>query len=92
MLTANRTAPQPPGTTITWTATSGGGVGPHQYKWWVYDGVSWAIAQDWSTASTFAWTPAVANANYLVAFWVKSAGNPADAPDLYAVQSFAISP
>lgn len=73
-ITANRAAPQRPGSTITWTAEPAGGVAPHQYQWWVFDGVTW-IAQPWTTASTFQWTPASANANYRVAVWVRSAGN-----------------
>lgn len=71
---ANLVAPQRPNTTITWTATPVGGVAPHQYQWWVFDGVNWS-SQPWTTANTFAWRPATANANYRVAVWVRSAGN-----------------
>src|SRR6185369_2650450 len=65
-------APQQRQTTITFTANTTGGVGPLQYKWWVFDGTTWTIARDWSVQATFNWTPAVANPNYRVGVWVKS--------------------
>jgi hypothetical protein len=43
-LTANLTAPQPPGTTITFTATASGGTAPYQSKWWFSDGTTWSLA------------------------------------------------
>ncbi len=56
-LAANRVAPQPPGTTITWTATPTGGVAPHQYRWLTYNGTTWTVAGPCTTSNTFAWTP-----------------------------------
>jgi len=88
-LTANKSAPQAPGTTITFTATATGGTPPYQYKWWVYNG-TWQIAQTWAASNTFAWTPGTANSGYLVGVWVKSAGNPADTFDDSAVLAFPI--
>ena len=67
-LTANRASGQPTGTTITWTAAPAGGVAPHQYKWWLFDGVAWTVATGWTSSSTFAWTPTAAG-NYLVGVW-----------------------
>ena len=90
-LTANRVAPQQPGTTITWTAAPTGGGAPHQYKWFVFNGAAWTVAADWTTASSFAWTPLTANANYSVRAWVRSAGNPADAAEAAATTPFAIN-
>jgi hypothetical protein len=89
-LTADRTAPQLPGTSITLTAAAIGGVAPHQFKWWVYDGVAWTIAQNWSAVASFAWTPATANVNYLVYAWVRSAGNTGDMPEQMVGTPFAI--
>jgi hypothetical protein len=89
-LSANRVAPQPAGTTIAWTATSNGGVGPHQYKWFVYDGSQWNVVRDWSTASTFTWTPTTPNARYRVAVWVRSAGNTNDYFQVSAENGFPI--
>src|SRR6185503_18863840 len=36
-LTSNLPAPQAVGTPVTFTATVSGGIGPHQFKWWVSD-------------------------------------------------------
>jgi hypothetical protein len=89
-MTANRTAPQAPGTSITFTAAATGGAAPRQFKWWVYDGTTWTIAQGWSTAATFTWTPAAANANYLVYVWARSAGNTADMSENMTGMSFQV--
>lgn len=78
-LTADRSAPQPTGTTITFTATITGGTAPQQYKWWVYDGSNWFVTRDWSTSNTWQWTPTVANSAYRVSVWVRNAGSTADA-------------
>ncbi|HLC41192.1 MAG TPA: BACON domain-containing protein, partial [Methylomirabilota bacterium] len=56
-LTASRTAPQSVGTAITFTATATGGTAPYQHKWWVYDGTTWTVVQNWTTSSTYTWTP-----------------------------------
>jgi hypothetical protein len=90
-LTANRVAPQAPGTTITWSAAPTGGAAPHQYKWWVFDGSAWVASGSWTTSSTFNWTPARANANYMVAAWARSAGNAVDAQEASKAVAFAIS-
>ena len=89
-LTADRSAPQAPGTTITWTAVPTGGVAPYQYKWWVSDGKAWSPGADWSSANTFAWTPKLPQAKYMVAVWVRSAGNSADAAELLNQLEFPI--
>ncbi len=91
-LAANRTAPQAPGTTITWTATPTGGAAPYQYKWLVStNGTSWSVAAGWSSSNTFAWTPTgSSNASYKVGVWVKSAGNTADTYEAGATTPFSI--
>lgn len=89
-LGANQVAPQAPGTVVTWTATPTGGVGPHQYKWFVFNG-SWAAVTTWTTASTFAWTPSSASPDYRVGVWVRSAGNSADALESSAERGFVVS-
>ncbi len=73
-LSANLPAPQLPNTSITWTATPAGGVAPHQYQWWIYNG-AWTAATSWTASNTFAWRPTTANANYRIAVWVRSAGS-----------------
>lgn len=74
-LTADRALPSRVGTDLTWTAVGAGGTkAPLLYKFWVYDGVSWTVAQDWSAANTWTWTPP-ATGTYAVQVWVKSTGS-----------------
>ena len=80
-LTPDSTAPQPPGTTVTFTATATGGTAPYSYKWWVSDGTTWTVVQSWTASNTYAWTPTVANPNAQVAVWVRSVGITADIYD-----------
>ncbi|MGE3842064.1 MAG: S8 family serine peptidase [Vicinamibacterales bacterium] len=91
-LTANKTAPQAPGTTVTWTAAPTGGTGPYQYKWLVTSGGAWSVASNWSSSSTYAWTPVGAsNASHQVGVWVRSAGNSVDDYEAGAAVGFAVS-
>jgi hypothetical protein len=86
-LTANRTAPQPAGTAVTFTATAAGGSAPYQYKWLVHDGANWTVQRTWAASNSFTWTPASNNAAYRVAVWVRNAGSTADAYDDNATAS-----
>lgn len=78
-LTANRSTPQPAGTGITFTATVSGGVAPQQYKWWVYDGATWFVTRNWSTDSTWTWTPTTANSAYRIGVWARNGNSSTDA-------------
>ena len=89
-VTADKSAPQLPGNTVTFTASATGGNPPYQFKWWVYDGTTWTIAQDWSASSTFAWTPTVANAANHLSTWVRSSGNVNDLFESYQLVMFPI--
>jgi hypothetical protein len=89
-LTSNKMAPQAKNTTVTFTATPAGGVGPHQYKWFVFNNDGWTN-MGWSASNTFAWTPAAAMPNYRVGVWVRSAGNSADALEASAETPFEIA-
>jgi len=89
-ISANKTAPQPPGTAVTFSAVPAGGVGPHQYKWWIYED-GWKPAGTWTTSSTFTWTPAAANAGGRVTVWARSAGNSADEQEAAAAMDFVIA-
>jgi hypothetical protein len=80
-LTASLPAPQPVGTAITFTATASGGTAPYQYKWYVYDGRSWIVMQNWSTSNTWTWTPRSANRKTRVAVLVRNAGSTVDSYD-----------
>src|SRR5438445_744071 len=90
-VTTDKSAPQTAGTTITFTAAAGSGKAPYQFKWWVNDGTTWMLLQDWSATATIAWTPTVANAAYKLSTWVRSSGNPADTYEGYQFTNFAIT-
>lgn len=51
------TAPQAPGTPITFTATASGGSGPFEYRFWVNTGNGYSVQQNYGTANTFVFTP-----------------------------------
>jgi hypothetical protein len=89
-ISANRLAPQPPGNVITFAASSAGGVGPHQYKWWIYD-TGWKAMSGWSTSNTFAWAPATSFPNGRVTVWVRSASNTADEAEATGAMDFVIA-
>ena len=80
-ITPDKAAPQPAWTMITFTATTTGGMGPIQFKWWVFDGATWTMAQDWSSSTTFSWIPSRSGANYSVGVWAKSAATPGNTYD-----------
>ena len=87
---ADHTVPQPACTTIRWTARAMGGDAPYEYKWLVYDGSEWHVAQNWSDSNTFAWRPAFANTRYRVAVWVRGLGNRRDEFEATTEAAFAI--
>jgi hypothetical protein len=87
-LTAD-SGPGLPATTVTFTATAAGGMAPYQFKWWLWDGTTWTVLEDWSTGNSFAWTPSTPNPNYAVGVWVRSAANPADQPEGYPANTGA---
>lgn len=72
---ADKTAPQLRGTAIGFTATASGGTAPYQYRWAIFDGVTWTAVTDWTTSRSFTWTPQTSNAAYRVQARARSAGN-----------------
>jgi hypothetical protein len=90
-LSTDRPAPQPAGTTITFTATATGGSAPAQYKFWLHDGAAWTVARDWHTDPAFVWTPATANAGYVISVWARSDTNTADVAEKSTGRSFPIT-
>ena len=72
-LTANRMSPQSVGTSIVFTAMSTGGIAPHQFKWWIDNGGTSTIGQQWSTTNTFTWTPTVPSSTYVIRVWARNA-------------------
>src|SRR5437667_152185 len=89
-VTADRAAPQPPGTTITLTAAATGGAAPVQFKWWLFSAAGWTVLQDWSAATSVMWTPATANPIGMVEVWARSAETVADTPEKFADLPYAI--
>jgi len=71
-LTANRTAPQPVGTTVTFTATASGGNGTYEYQWRLFNGTTWVTKSGWSSSNTLVWTPTVATNVYQMRVVVRS--------------------
>lgn len=89
-LKADRLSPQPPMTTITWTAQAFAGAAPYEYQWWQFDGARWTILRGWGVANTFSWSPAVANAQYQIGVWARSSGSTSERGDATISQAFAI--
>lgn len=73
-LAHDKRPPQPPGTSITWSAITSGGASP-QFKWFVHDGTAWTMVRDWSPSSTYVWTPSASAPNYRVSVWARSGGS-----------------
>jgi hypothetical protein len=67
---------QAAGTTVTFSAAASGGSGTYQYRFWVHDGTSWKILQDFGSAATYEWTPPAAG-TYVVQVHARSAGSAA---------------
>src|SRR5207249_1862367 len=89
-VTPDKASPQAAGTTITFNATASSGVAPYQYKWWLTNGSTWTMVQDWTSSATFAWTPGTLN-SYMVEVWSRSAGNNANTYEAYKDLAYTIS-
>jgi hypothetical protein len=74
-ISSNLASPGAAGTAITFTATASGGGAPYQFKWFVFDGSTWAMVKDWSTSAVYIWTPGLPNVNYRIGVWARSAGS-----------------
>ncbi len=88
----DQTAPQPTGTTVTFTATPSAGSTQVEYKWMIYDGSpTWLQPTGWTTSNTFRWTPTVARAEYEIRVWARTLGTTTDAPQADVRVSFPIT-
>jgi len=75
-VTVSPAGPVVAGTPVEWTATARGGTAPLQYQFWLSDGSTWTLLQDWGANAKAPWTPTAAG-SYSVQVWVHSAGSPA---------------
>ncbi|MRR59021.1 MAG: hypothetical protein EG824_12535 [Deltaproteobacteria bacterium] len=75
-LAANVASPQVVNTTITFVAAGAGGSGSYEYRFWLNSGSGYTIVQDYGSANSWAWTPAIAGA-YDVFVEVRSSGSTA---------------
>jgi hypothetical protein len=66
--------PVPARTPVTWTATALGSVAPYSYKFYVFDGTSWSLGQDWSASNTWTWIPPDSG-YYTVQVWARNEGS-----------------
>ena len=92
VLAADHAVPQPAGVAITWTAMTSGLDGPCEYKWLVYDGARWDVAQNWSASDAFTWKPAFANTRDRVAVQVRGLGDTGKQVEASTEAAFAIEP
>ena len=90
-LTSNLATPQNTGTNITFFTAGAGGVAPHQFKFLVQPtGGAAQVVQNWSTATTYTWTPATAG-TYTVMVWARSAGVTVDAAQASAQMAYVVN-
>jgi hypothetical protein len=75
-VTSDRSSPESLGNIITFSATGAGGSGTYEYRFWINSGSGYSIVQDYSAASTFAWTP-VTTGPYDILIDVRNAGSTA---------------
>ena len=90
-LVANRTFPVAAGTPVTWTAAATGGSGPYTFKFYVFNGSTWTLGQDWSASNSWTWTPPAAG-SYTIQVWVRNAGSSAAFDTWGSVGPVSITP
>jgi cytochrome c peroxidase len=73
-ITPDLASPRVINTPITFTAAGQGGSGSYEYRFWTNSGSGYSIVQNYSAASTFVWTPAVAG-NYDILVDVRNTGS-----------------
>jgi hypothetical protein len=79
-LTADKPSPQPLGAQVTFAAAASGAK-TYSYKWWVFNGEKWAVAQEWSSSDRFVWKPDSANVDYQILVRVRDSSNPKRSSD-----------
>jgi len=75
-LTPNAALPLTAGTTVTWTATTSGGIAPLQYQFWRFtDGSGWSLVQAYGSSNTYTWSPGAGT--HALQVWVRNAASSA---------------
>jgi 6,7-dimethyl-8-ribityllumazine synthase len=87
-VTANKTSPQPAGSTIVLSAEASGGTSI-LYQYWLFDGTLWNMVRDYSSDATYSWTPSSAG-TYQICVRVKDSAS-ANAYDGFYAIGFNIS-
>jgi hypothetical protein len=77
--TGSPSSPQPVGTSVSFNASASGGSGSYQYQFMVKNSLTgWAIAQAYSSKSSFTWnTAALTAGTYNIQVWVRNTGSTA---------------
>ena len=90
-LAANRTSPQPGGTTVTFSAGASRRCQPYSYKWWVkLNGGAWTLLQDWRPEHDPG-LDAKCVGHVCNGIWARSNGVTADSPQTSAIAEFDVS-
>ena len=78
LIASNVAFPLAVGTTVTWSATATGGVGPLHYKFWAQDQAvgTWTVMRDYAPTPSALWV-APKQGTYMFQVWVRSAGQTA---------------
>jgi hypothetical protein len=80
------------GFTITWRATTTGGLAPLEYKFWRLDANGWHVVQDYGALSSYTWTPTVADVGpHALQVWVRNDGSTKDYDNWRGV-TFTVGP
>lgn len=89
---ASTAFPAAAGSPITWTASSSAGSAGVQYQFWRNDpGVGWHMVRDYSSSSTYTWTPGLTDAGqHFLQVWARALGSPNRYDAYYASDAFTI--
>ncbi|HLQ62957.1 MAG TPA: glycosyl hydrolase family 18 protein, partial [Candidatus Acidoferrales bacterium] len=90
-LSVSPAAPQPPGTSVTLSATAAGCSNP-EFAFWVQPfGGAWSLLRGYGPTPTLTWnTAGLAAGTYALNVWVRAQGSP-NTNDDYAVANFSLS-
>jgi hypothetical protein len=92
-LTTNVPTPARVGQSVTAVASATGGTGQYQFKWWMFNGVSWVMVRDWGSSTlTFTPTSANVNPNFRLGVWARNAGSNDDSGSVNFSIAFPIVP